>query len=160
VIRPTTPDDIPHLLQLTAGTGFFKPRDIDILREVLEDYFAETHEYGHLAVTSERDGAVLGFAYYAPVALTVGTWTLWWIAVEKQTQARGLGGELLRYAEDDVRRRGGRLMFIETSSVPIYEPTRRFYLKHGYEQEALLRDYYADGDSMVIFRKRLVPTPA
>ena len=40
-------------------------------------------------------------------------------------------------------------------AVPQYEPTRRFYLKNGYDQEALVRDYYNDGDSLVIFRKRL-----
>ena len=45
------------------------------------------------------------------------------------------------------------MLFIETSSLPMYEPTRRFYLKHGYEQHALLKDFYAAGDSMVVFRK-------
>jgi len=39
---------------------------------------------------------------------------------------------------------------IETSSLPHYELTRRFYLKHGYEQAAVLRDFYSDGDDMVI----------
>ena len=46
-------------------------------------------------------------------------------------------------------------MLIETSSLPHYELTRRFYLKHHYDQEAILRDYYADGDDMVVFRKHL-----
>ena len=39
--------------------------------------------------------------------------------------------------------------------MPHYELTRRFYLKHGYEQHATIRDFYAEGDAMVIFRKRL-----
>ena len=47
------------------------------------------------------------------------------------------------------------MLFIETSSLPNYELTRTFYLKNGYDQEATLRDYYADGDSMVVFRKKL-----
>jgi hypothetical protein len=46
-------------------------------------------------------------------------------------------------------------MLIETSSLPRYEPTRRFYLKHGYEPAAVLRDFYADGDDPVVFGKRL-----
>jgi len=52
---------------------------------------------------------------------------------------------------------GGRLFLIETSSLPIYDPTRRFYLKHGYEQAATIGDFYTDGDDQVIFRKRLLP---
>ena len=76
---------------------------------------------------------------------------------EKLPQAGGLGRELLRFAEEDIRRLNGRVLFVETSSLPHYELTRRFYLKLGYEQVALLPDYYADGDGMVVFRKRLVP---
>ena len=49
----------------------------------------------------------------------------------------------------------GRLLVIETSSLPAYELTRRFYLKQGYDQAAVLRDFYADGDSIVYFTKRL-----
>src|SRR5262245_2504754 len=155
MIRATTPADTPALLTLTAATGFFKPHDVEILREVLDDYHASNQAEGHRAVTSERDGQVVGFAYYAPTPMTTGTWTLWWIAVSKKTQSRGLGSELLKHAEDDARQQGGRLMLIETSSVEMYEPTRKFYLKQGYEQEAVVRDYYTDGDGLVIFRKRL-----
>ena len=32
---------------------------------------------------------------------------------------------------------------------------KKGYLKHQYDQEAVLRDFYADGDDMVVFRKRL-----
>lgn len=39
-----------------------------------------------------------------------------------------------------------------------YAPTRQFYLRHGYDREAVLRGFYADGDDMVVFRKRLVGT--
>jgi ribosomal protein S18 acetylase RimI-like enzyme len=160
MIRATTTADTPELVTLTAATGFFKPSDVEILREVLDDYHAFNESDGHRALTYERDGHVIGVAYYAPVSMTVGTWTLWWIAVSKVTQSRGIGGELLRHAEQDVISRGGRLMLIETSSVEMYAPTRKFYLKHGYEQEALVRDYYTDGDGLVIFRKLLAAAPA
>ncbi len=63
----------------------------------------------------------------------------------------------MRHIENDVREARGRLLLIETSSLPHYEPTRRFYLKHGYETAAVLADYYADGDDMVVFRKRFEP---
>jgi ribosomal protein S18 acetylase RimI-like enzyme len=155
MIRPTVPADTPLLLALTAGTAVFKPHEIDTLKEVLDDYHAVNHAAEHVAVTDERDGEVVGFAYYAPDGMTDRTWYLYWIAVKRDTQARGVGSHLLRHAEADVRHRRGRLFLIETSSQPSYEPTRRFYLKHGYEVGAVLRDYYADGDDLVTFRKRL-----
>lgn len=153
MIRRTLLEDTPTLTALAAATGVFKPMEIDALREVLDDYHAANQAQGHIATTFEQDGQVIGFAYYAPAAMTDRTWYLYWIAVTKQTQARGIGGQLLRRAENDIRAAGGRVLFIETSSLPHYELTRRFYLKHGYEQAAVLRDFYADGDNMVVFRK-------
>jgi ribosomal protein S18 acetylase RimI-like enzyme len=154
-IRPTKPDDTPPLHALAHATGVFKPHEMEALQEVLDDYHAENHAEGHRAVTYEKDGHILGFAYYAPAAMTDRTWYLYWIAVSKQTQARGIGGTLLRFVEEDIRKLQGRILLIETSSLPHYDLTRKFYLKHQYEQEAVLRDFYADGDDMVIFRKRL-----
>lgn len=155
MIRATVPADTPLLLALAEETGVFKPMEIVALQEVLDDYHAANRAQGHRSVTCEPEGAVIGFAYYAPAAMTDRTWYLYWIAVRKSLQARGVGGQLLRHAEEDIRRAGGRLLLIETSSLPHYDLTRRFYLKHGYEQTAALRDYYADGDDMVVFRKRL-----
>ena len=36
-----------------------------------------------------------------------------------------------------------------------HEPTRRYYLKHGYTVAAHIPDYYAENDGQVIFLKRL-----
>ncbi len=155
MIRPTVPADTPTLLALAEGTGVFKSLEIQALREVLDDYHAENERLGHRAVSFERGGTVAGFAYYAPAAMTEGTWYLWWIAVRKEGQAQGVGGALLRHAEAEVRQTGGRHLLIETSSQPHYELTRRFYLRHGYEQHAVIRDFYASGDDLVLFRKQL-----
>ena len=121
---------------------------------MLDDYHRANHELGHRCVTFEQSGQILGFAYYAPAAMTDHTWYLWWIAVTRHTQARGIGGKLLKYVEEDITRLSGRVMFIETSSLGHYDLTRKFYVKHTYEVAATLPDYYADGDHMVIFRKR------
>jgi len=155
MIRPTVPGDSPFLVDLARETGVFKPLEIEALQEVLDDFHAEAQDDGHFSVTYEQDGKPIGFAYYTPTAMTEGTWHLWWIAVSKHTQARGVGGKLLRYVEDEIRRAGGRQLLIETSSLPHYELTRRFYLKHGYDLACVQPDYYAEGDDMVVFRKRL-----
>src|SRR5215475_262606 len=130
MIRPTVPADTPVVLQLAEGTGVFKPHEIEALNEVLSDFHAYNHEHGHRCVTREDRGKVVGFAYYAPAAMTDRTWYLYWIAVSKTTQAKGLGKQLLTYLEDDIRTQNGRVLFIETSSLPNYELTRKFYLKN------------------------------
>jgi ribosomal protein S18 acetylase RimI-like enzyme len=153
MIRPIQPADTAALVEMAGGTGAFKPMEIQALREVLDDYHAQNYSLGHRGVAIEQDGSVVGFAYFAPAAMTDRTWSLWWIAVDHHVQARGIGSELLRYVEAEVRAAAGRLLLIETSSQPKYDLTRRFYLKHGYSQIAAVPDYYAQGDDMLFFGK-------
>jgi ribosomal protein S18 acetylase RimI-like enzyme len=154
LIRPTTRDDVAGLLALTAGTGFFKPHEVGTLREVFADYFNKEQAAGHCCVALEDAGELLGFAYYAPNSMADRTWDLWWIVVRLDLQGRGAGSSLLNHLEADIRRQHGRILFVETSSQPHYDPTRRFYLKHRYERHAVIEDYYAAGDDKIVFRKR------
>ncbi len=156
MIRTTLESETDILVGLAAGTGVFKPIEIEALREVLDDYHDGNHHAGHRALTLEEDGQPIGFAYYAPTAMTDRTWHLYWIFIGKTVQARGMGAKLLAHVEADIVKSGGRLFLIETSSLPSYDLTRRFYLKYGYEQAAVVRDFYADGDDQVIFRKHLL----
>jgi ribosomal protein S18 acetylase RimI-like enzyme len=155
MIRATVPADTPELLAITAGTELFNPLEVKTLDTVLAEYHDEAGAQGHRCATYEQDGRIIGFTYFAPAPMTDRTWDLWWIVVSKQIQARGVGGELLRFAEASARAEKGRLMEVPTSSLPTYDLTRRFYLKHGYEVAAILKDHYADGHDMVIYRKRL-----
>lgn len=156
MIRPTRFEDSPHLVAASESTQVFSAADIQALREVLDDYHATNYaEEGHRAISFEQDGRPIGFAYYAPASMTDRTWYLWWIVVSKQIQAKGLGGQLLAAVEEDIRAQNGRLLLLETSSLPEYELTRKFYLKNKFTVAAVLKDYYADGNDMVVFGKRL-----
>jgi ribosomal protein S18 acetylase RimI-like enzyme len=155
MIRPIRLPDTPGLLRLAEETGVFKPLEMQALEEVLQDYHVLAESLGHRAIGYERDARLLGFAYYAPEDMTDRTWNLWWIVVGKAHQSAGIGTELLEQVENDIKEQRGRLLLIETSSLASYEPSRRFYRKHGYGEAAVLADYYADGDDMIVFRKRL-----
>jgi len=155
MIRPILPSDTPTLVEMARGTDAFKPIELQALQEVLDDYHVQNAALGHRAVAINHDKTIVGFAYFAPAAMTDRTWSLWWIVVDRAAQAQGIGGELLQYVETEVRAADGRQLLIETSSLAKYELTRRFYLKHDYAQIATVADYYADGDDMLFFGKRL-----
>ena len=84
MIRPTVAADSKPILDLAAHTGVFKPHEIQALDEVLSDYHAKNKQQDHRSMTFEEGGEILGFAYYAPAAMTDRTWYLYWIAVTKQ----------------------------------------------------------------------------
>lgn len=155
-IRPTLPEETATLVALAVSTGKFKDFEIVALREVLDDYHRVNASLGHRAATFVSEGQAIGFVYFAPAAMTDRAWYLYWIAVAVDRQGQGIGAELLAFAEREIRQAQGRLLLIETSGAPHYEATRGFYLKKGYEVGARLRDFYADGDDLVVFRRRLI----
>jgi ribosomal protein S18 acetylase RimI-like enzyme len=155
VLRASEPSETPALLALAEGTGAFKPLELEALAEVLADYHARERANGHRCATAWQDGAPAGFVYFAPAALTDASWQLWWIAVRRDLQGRGWGARLLAHAEEQARAAGGRRLFVETSSQPGYAATRRFYARHAYEGPSAVPDFYADGDDLLVFRKRL-----
>jgi hypothetical protein len=110
MIRTTLESETDTLLAIAQGTGVFKPLEIAALREVLDDYHSGLHHQGHRALTYEQDGWPIGFAYYAPTAMTENTWHLYWIFIDKTTQARGIGAKLHR-GQASCPRRGRHRVF-------------------------------------------------
>jgi hypothetical protein len=47
-------------------------------------------------------------------------------------------------------------VYAETSTQELYTPTRIFYESAGYFKEAVIEDFYAEGDSKAIYVKKLV----
>src|SRR5690606_37228217 len=97
----------------------------------------------------------IAYACYGPIPCADGSWDLYWIAAHAARRARGYGRLLLRAAESRMAAAGARRIYIETSSRPLYDPTRAFYAACGYTVEARLRDFYAPGDDKLIYSRSL-----
>jgi ribosomal protein S18 acetylase RimI-like enzyme len=119
---------------------------------VIDDALAGDPEY---IVNVLANGEISGYECHGPVPLTDGTFDLYWIVVDPRAQKRGFGRSLLRAAEEDVVRRGGRLLLIETSSQESYAPTINFCKRNGYRLEARIHDFYRPGDDKLVFAKTL-----
>ena len=99
-------------------------------------------------------GGVPRVAYYQPRA-SDRVWDLTMIAVDPGRHGKGIGRSLMGRAEADLREDGVRLLLVDTSATAQYDRTRRFYRALGYDEEARIRDYWGDGDDLVVFRKDL-----
>jgi ribosomal protein S18 acetylase RimI-like enzyme len=154
VIRPTTPADTAAILELAVAAGLAPPGGVEPIAEVLADSLAGKLGPDHVWLTDD-DGGPVGVAYLAIEKLTDGTWNLYMIAVRPDLQGQGRGAALVRHAEEVAARRGGRILIVDTSSLPEFDETRAFYRKCGYEEEARIRDFWKAGDDKIVFRKAL-----
>ena len=126
-----------------------------VAEELIDSYLDDPSGSGYHILVAEVDSTVTGYICYGPTPLTEGTWDMYWLAVARQNQRQGIGSALMKSAEKEVMKAGGRLSIIETSSTPAYEKTRNFHLSHGYEIVARIPDFYAPGDDKLILQKRL-----
>ena len=153
MIRPTTPDDTTALIAIADEIGF-QPNELEDLSEMLVDYFGCDSDSDRFWITDDDNGPV-GVAYCEPERMTDETWNLQFIAIRPDRQGQGRGATLLRYVEQTLTARGGRMLLVETSGLPGFFRTRAFYASCGYEEEARIRDFYAAGDDKIVFRKML-----
>lgn len=159
------PSDCSAVRQMAEGTGFFRPDEVDVAVELIEERLAKGDESGYSFFFAEKvdrgdevggSGMPAGYVCYGPTPCTIGSFDLYWIVVAKGNQGGGIGLELMRRAEEAARILGGRNMYVETSGKDLYLPTRKFYEKAGYAVAATLPDFYDLCDDKVIYHKKLV----
>ncbi len=148
--RPAVPADIPAIRLVLQDTALFPS---DMLEELIQPFFDNADQAEQWFVhESHRDG-VVGFGFVRPEPLADGTWNVVAIGVRRHGQGKGAGAAMMRYVEDLLADQ--RVLIVETSSLPEFAQTRKFYLNLGYVLEGTIRDYWADGDDKVTFWKAL-----
>src|SRR5687768_5910330 len=155
-IRPLLAADREDVLRILDNAGNFTVDEVTTARELIDEWLEQGEPSGYLTYVLEEDGlGVLGYVCFGPTPLTETTYDLYWIVVDKSKHRGGVGKRLLKFAEEEVERRGGRLLLIETSSQETYGGTIQFYERTGYALVGRVTDYYKAGDDKLIFAKRL-----
>lgn len=154
MIRLATPDDIDALLVLANSLEFFSSNELEELRQMLIDSMGKDSDTTPFWITDD-DGGLVGLAYCEPERMTEGTWNLQLIAVHPTHQKQGRGKKLLRFVEQVLADRGARILLVETMGTPEFEYVRSFYRKNDYDEEARIREFYAEGADKIVFRKAL-----
>lgn len=150
-IREVKPKDVEALKQVLDSSGLFPS---GLLDDMISDYFNNPSSNDIWFTKVENDRPV-SIAYCAPEKFTVGTYNLYAIAVRKDYQGKGIGGEMMNYIEGLLRKKGHRILLVETSGSPEFELTRKFYHKCNYTKEATIREFWNEGDDKVVFWKKL-----
>ena len=162
IIRPMTAADRSGVFRILESADNFTPEEVATALELIDEWLELGEHSGYLTYVFEEQGEIEskvgGYVSFGKTPLTESTYDLYWIAVEKAKHRSGVGKKLMKFAEEEVVRRGGKLLLAETSSMETYGGTIAFYEKTGYELVGKIVEYYKPGDDKLIFAKRL-PAP-
>lgn len=156
VIKGIEKHEIKAVEDILRSTGFFYEFEIQTALEIAQETFlhgSDKSGYYWMKITNE-DGMV-AFANYGKNPFSTHSWDLYWIAVHNNSRNNKFGTVLLDAVEKDVKEKGGKILWIETSGRPLYASTERFYRKNGYKLQATLEEFYGPGDPKRIYSKTL-----
>jgi len=154
MIRNLINTDREKIYNILVDTNNFNEDEITIAMELIDVYLdnEEQNDY-EIFVDENEDNVLNGYVCIGPRPLTVGTYDLYWIAVNPNVQSRGIGSKLISHIENYLKEKAVRLILIETSGKPSYEKERKFYEKNKYDMLVEIKDFYNVGDSLVIYGK-------
>jgi ribosomal protein S18 acetylase RimI-like enzyme len=140
--------------ELLVSTGLFKPREIDVAIELIDDRLSKTKSE-YLFIFADIEKIPVGYICYGPVTMTEFSYDIYWIAVRGDLRGEGIGTLLLKEAEKNINFLGGRRIYVETSSSEGYRLTEAFYRKQGYSQVARIPYFFSEDDDKLVFMKTI-----
>ena len=130
--------------------------DIDALRDNLISYNVARHGYSDVAKAAifvrEEDGSLAAGLYSYAWGGVCQVELLW---VDESRRGEGLGTRLMQTVEEEARRIGCTMIFLDTFS---YQAPR-FYEKLGFEVAGTISDF-PEGHTYYVLFKRIEKMPA
>jgi GNAT superfamily N-acetyltransferase len=149
-LKPADAEGIERMLQRIPN---FTENEISVAMELVHIAAGNPDQTDYNIFVYEHENSIAGYQCTGRRPLTEGTYDLYWIVSDPESPVKGVGSALLGSAEEFVMTNNGRWLLAETSSKESYANTRRFYLKNDYTVIAEIKDFYTEGDNLLVFGK-------
>jgi ribosomal-protein-alanine N-acetyltransferase len=145
-VRPMTAEDVPAIAGLEMAS-FEEPWSEGVLRDELA---APGRTY---AVAEDSTGRVVG---YAGVMIAVGEAHVMTVAVDPSHRTRGIGTRLMLAVARAGLEAGAEHLTLEVRTTN--ESAIRLYERFGFQPIVVRRNYYRDGDAIVMWALDIADT--
>ncbi len=151
-VRNVISSDIEGLKLVLDSINLFPS---ELLEEMITSYLSESNTQEILFTGTLIDEPV-AIGYCVPEKLTDRTFNLLAIGVRQDLHSQGIGKKLIEYIENVLLLKEVRVLTVETSSDEVFIKTRQFYENLGYTKEAIIRDFWKEGEAKIIYWKKLI----
>ena len=148
-------DDVGRVRSLVGSTGFFNGAEVDIAADLVTERLSKGIRSGYHFILAERGSGLVGLRLLRPDRRDARLLRSVLDRGAPEEQRKGLGPQVFARAESAMRKAGAKKIYVDTSSSDRYAPTRGFYQRMGFEEDARLPDFYGPGDAKVIYVKQL-----
>jgi len=145
---PAQPGQVNALAEIAETTLF----PGEMLPDMIAPFLAGAAGQLWLCAT---DLAPVGLCYLVQEDLADAVWNMKALAVDPDLQRSGIGRGLVAAAEKAMRDAGARMIVVDTSSDPAQIPAAAFCLSNGFRVEAVIRDFWAEGEDKITLTKRM-----
>lgn len=155
MIRRIREGDINDIALILRKIDTLSDKEKRCAIEDIRCYLAEDEPEKCCFYTYVDGGKALGFASYSRAPIADRVFELEWLCVEPENQGRGVGSALLSHVEEELKKLGARLLYLETSSIDDYSEIRLFYERRGFLSAGFIPHFWKVGDGKFIYVKEL-----
>ncbi len=161
--RDLLPGDRPLVAALLASLPAFSDEERAVALELVDHRLAHptSDDYRFILSFSSPPGdgsgpeELAGYLCYGHTPMTRSTYDLYWIATSRAYARSDVARGLLARLESEMARAGGGLLRVETGSREAHGAGVHFFDALGFARTATVADFYAPGDDLIIFTKRV-----
>jgi ribosomal protein S18 acetylase RimI-like enzyme len=122
--------------------------DIPYARKYYDNYFNDVNP-GDMVFVGIVDGDIVAVTGYCPDSDIDDVYWLNWHYTHKDYEGKGIGGKLLEHVIEMLSPKI-RKFYVNTGSRLLNLRALNLYLKKGFRIEAVLRDYYGEGEDQIM----------
>ena len=122
--------------------------DIPYARKYYDDYFNDVNP-DDMVFVGIVDGDIVAVTGYCPYADIDDVYWLNWHYTHKDFEGKGIGGKLLEYMIE-ILSHNARKFYVNMGWRLLNLRALNLYLKKGFRIEAVLRDYYGEGEDQIM----------
>lgn len=158
------PADRPRILALLESLTAFTPDERAVAMELVDAALAHpaSDDYRFILSVSGEGAAeqLAGYLCYGRTPMTQSTYDLYWIGTSPAFARLGVARNLVASLEAAVAQQGGGIIRVETGSREGHGAAVHFYDAVAFARAATIPDFYAPGDDLIIFTKRVAGAAA